>query len=537
MNKKPSYQDDKRAPVDRHYLGSLPTPFDVAKAAPVGVHEKARVHPDARVAPDAKVAKGAVIERGAIISPNAYIGPNAVIHAEAEIGPGVTIGARSEVGNGSVVWGETTVHPDVTIGDNCKINGETSADSDTVISAHAVIGSDTEIDCALLHEYAKVGHHCEVYGGRCKPVMHAAAELGAYSRVADSTIGPRGVAGEAVRMDQHSIVCPGAEVGAGSRLDYEMRIRPGLHVVLTEKPISLADGDRDGLWQGPPADRGIPYYMRGDESGIDPSATVSPDAQVDPSASIGKDVVVAPGAKIEAGAVIGEGCRIGEGAIVSAGAALGRRVVLDARSTAGENVRIANDVSVGTDSIIMDTKRRLRSEARVGKHATRIGEHVRIGSGVVVHDNAELEEGVSVEDSVEIKSRVWVQQGAKIGRGSSLGAFSRVEAGAVLGERVITAEKTRIRQGARLGDDVLLEGNAPVSPGVDVPAGTRLTKALPRARVDPVRKSPDRADGSASPEKSAVREPQAPVVRGKGRPAGGAPPPAPADRDAGPRRA
>ena len=132
---------------------------------------------------------------------------------------------------------------------------------------------------------------------------------------------------------------------------------------------------------------------------------------------------------------------------------------------------------------------------------------------------------------------VRVEPGAKIGRGSSLGTFSKVEAGAVLGERVITAEKTRIRQGARLGDGVLLEGNAPVSPGVDVPAGTLLTKMAPQPQLDAAREqSPDRAGAPASEDQPAAREPGTPVVRGKGRPTGGAAPPTGAGRVPGPSR-
>ena len=186
--------------------------------------------------------------------------------------------------------------------------------------------------------------------------------------------------------------------------------------------------------------------------------------------------------------------------------------------------------SSGQASILMDTER------GVDRPGTTIGHRCRIDRGVIVHDGAVLGDGVVVGSSAVIKAGASVDLGVKIGRGASLGAFSRVEDGAVLGDKVITADKTRIRHGARLGAGTLLEGDAPVSPGVDVPRGTLLTRGLPcvaprGAVVEPVQA---RGDGSISPPASDAREPR-PVVRGEGRPAGGTPAAA-AGRDPGPSR-
>ncbi len=122
-----------------------------------------------------------------------------------------------------------------------------------------------------------------------------------------------------------------------------------------------------------------------------------------------------------------------------------------------------------------------------------VGENVRFGAHVVVHEDTVIAGGVEVGDMAVLGRRpklaahssahgevhpLWVGPGAWIGAGSVVLAGARIATGAIVGDRCFVRERAQIGEGAVVGsgsvidNDVEIGARARIQTAVYLPAGT-----------------------------------------------------------------
>jgi UDP-N-acetylglucosamine acyltransferase len=169
---------------------------------------------------------------------------------------------------------------------------------------------------------------------------------------------------------------------------------------------------------------------------IHPLAIVSPEAQ------IGNDVEIGPFAVIESDVVISEGCRIAAHAVIKDGTTLGPdndvgeaaivgghpqhvnkpreigRLVIGAGNTIREHVTLHRAMQPGAQTIVGD-----HNYIMAGAH---IAHDCRVGSRIVLANNALLAGHVIVEDRAFLSGAVGVHQFCRIGAMAMVGGTARV---------------------------------------------------------------------------------------------------------------
>ncbi|MBN2217018.1 MAG: acyl-ACP--UDP-N-acetylglucosamine O-acyltransferase [Pirellulales bacterium] len=169
---------------------------------------------------------------------------------------------------------------------------------------------------------------------------------------------------------------------------------------------------------------------------IHPSAIVSPDAQ------IGSHVEIGPFCVLEPGAIVGEGCVLYGHVTIKSGTTLGdRNRVFEGAVLGGypQHVHMPDrpgNVLIGEGNTIREnvTIHRPLSEAEttvVGDHCLlMVGAHVahdcKVGSNVIITNNAMLGGHVIVEDRAYVSGGVAVHQFCRIGTLAMVGGQSRV---------------------------------------------------------------------------------------------------------------
>lgn len=222
---------------------------------------------------------------------------------------------------------------------------------------------------------------------------------------------------------------------------------PGMALLLTARPY-LAWARVAALFHPAPAVR----------AGIDPSASVAPDAilgagvAVGPGAvigaraAIGADSVIGPLAVVGEGVVLGADCRIGVGAVVSHCVA-GDRVVLHPGAKVGQEgfgfaegpagfvtvpqlgrVLLGDDVEIGANTTI---DRGSSADTVVGAgtrmdNLVQIGHNVRLGRCCVVVAQAGISGSTILGDFVVVAAQAGVTGHLRIGRRARIGAQAGV---------------------------------------------------------------------------------------------------------------
>ena len=161
--------------------------------------------------------------------------------------------------------------------------------------------------------------------------------------------------------------------------------------------------------------------------------SIHPTAVIHPRASLGAGVSVAPFAVIEEGAILGDGCvvhahafvggsvTLGKNCTVGHGAVLGgdpqdfsfkaqvrSRVVVGDGTKMHEYVTIHRGTTEGSDTVV--------GEGCFLMGGAHLGHNVRLGSGVIIANNALLAGYVQVEDRVFIGGGSVFHQHVRVGR-------------------------------------------------------------------------------------------------------------------------
>jgi len=200
--------------------------------------------------------------------------------------------------------------------------------------------------------------------------------------------------------------------------------------------------------------------------GIDPAASVHPEARlgsgvrVGPFASIGAGSVIGEGTSIGAGSTIGRNCKIGAGSILHAGVhvydgvSIGRRAVLHSGSVIGAD---GFGFAASPDGPV-------RIE-HLG--AVTLGDDVEVGAGSTI-DRGTVGPTV-IGTRTKIDNLVQIGHNVTVGTDCLIAGQSAIGGSTVLGDRVTLAGNAAIADHVSIGDDAVIGALSGVSRRV--PAG------------------------------------------------------------------
>jgi UDP-3-O-[3-hydroxymyristoyl] glucosamine N-acyltransferase len=183
----------------------------------------------------------------------------------------------------------------------------------------------------------------------------------------------------------------------------------------------------------------------GREASIHPSAVVDAQAVVHPSASIGALCVVERGAHVGAGTVlksrvtVGEDCRIGDRCLVHSGVVIG-----------------ADGFGFAPNG---DTWEKIE---QLG--AVQIGNDVEIGANTCI-DRGALQDTV-IEDGVKLDNLIQIGHNVRVGRNTAMAGCVGVAGSATIGAN------------CTVGGGAIVLGHLTLGPGVNISAGTIVTKSI-----------------------------------------------------------
>jgi UDP-3-O-[3-hydroxymyristoyl] glucosamine N-acyltransferase len=188
--------------------------------------------------------------------------------------------------------------------------------------------------------------------------------------------------------------------------------------------------------------------------GIDPLASVAPDAAIGRGASIAPFVVVGAGASIGErtviypNVVVGTGAQIGDDCVIRSHVSIRERVVV------GHRVTLHDGVVVGSDGF--------------GFAKQKDGTHLKIPQ----------QAAVVIEDDVEIGANSTIDRPAvgetRIGAGTKIDNLVHVAHGVIIGRRVLLAAQVGIAGSTVIEDDVMMAGQTGVTGHVHVGRGAMI---------------------------------------------------------------
>ena len=219
---------------------------------------------------------------------------------------------------------------------------------------------------------------------------------------------------------------------------------------------------------------------------------ISNTAVIDSTAIVAADATIGAGAVIQADATVDSGASVGERAVV------GERTAVRQYAAVGADTQIASDSTIGKSAAT-------GSEAVIGPYVA-VGSDATIGvlgdaevqAGAVVADETSLAAGSKIWRGVEMGRNVTVGAEAEVGvvpdgQGliaqsiepsattvvadeTSLGARSRIWAGANIGPRVRMETRAVVGVNATLAEDVAMGADSTVKDGADIRARVRIGK-------------------------------------------------------------
>lgn len=202
--------------------------------------------------------------------------------------------------------------------------------------------------------------------------------------------------------------------------------------------------------------------------GIHPTAVIGEDSQIDPSASIQPYAVIERGVKIGARSVVGAHVFIGRETTLGDDCFLHPNATIRERTVIGHRVIIHSCSVIGSDGFGYETVK--------GKHEkipqigiVQIDNDVEIGAGTTI-DRARfgrtwIGEGTKIDNLVQIAHNVVIGKHCIIVSQAGISGSSR------LGNYVILAGKAGVTGHLTIGDQAIIGGNTGITK--DVPAGQK----------------------------------------------------------------
>jgi UDP-3-O-[3-hydroxymyristoyl] glucosamine N-acyltransferase len=197
--------------------------------------------------------------------------------------------------------------------------------------------------------------------------------------------------------------------------------------------------------------------------GVDPSASVSPEALVDPSAHVGPHVTIEAGAVIGAHAVIDAGCFIGRDARIGEGTHLFANATFHARCTIGARGVIHSGAVIGGDGFGFAVEGgkyiKIPQTGRV-----LIGDDVDIGANTTI-DRGALADTV-IEDGVKLDNQIQIGHNCHIGANTAMAGCVGVAGSAKIGKNCTFGGAAMVLGHLEIADNVHISSGSMVSRSV-----------------------------------------------------------------------
>ncbi|MCP5151226.1 MAG: UDP-3-O-(3-hydroxymyristoyl)glucosamine N-acyltransferase [Chromatiales bacterium] len=200
--------------------------------------------------------------------------------------------------------------------------------------------------------------------------------------------------------------------------------------------------------------------------GIDPSASVSPDAVIDPRAHVGARAVIGARTRIGAGVFVGPGCVIEHEVEIGEGCRLSASVTVCHGVTIGRRVLIHPGVVIGADGfgIARDGEVWVKVP-QLG--AVRIGDDVEIGANTTI-DRGALEDTV-IEEGVKLDNLIQIGHNVHIGAHTAIAACVAIGGSARIGRRCTIGGAASLAGHLEIADDVHLTATSAVPNSITEP--------------------------------------------------------------------
>lgn len=199
------------------------------------------------------------------------------------------------------------------------------------------------------------------------------------------------------------------------------------------------------------------------ESGIHPSAVVSPAAHIDPSASIGPLVSIAAGVRIGVNVTVMAGCHLAENVSIGDDSLLYPNVTVYHACQIGKRAIIHSGAVIGADGFgFANEQGKWLKIPQIGRVV--IGNDVEIGANTTV-DRGALSDTV-VGDGVKLDNQIMIAHNVRIGENVAMAGCTGVAGSAIIGA------------GSTVGGGGMISGHLELAEGVHVTAGTFVTKSI-----------------------------------------------------------
>ncbi|MFP3938388.1 MAG: UDP-3-O-(3-hydroxymyristoyl)glucosamine N-acyltransferase [Phycisphaerae bacterium] len=189
-----------------------------------------------------------------------------------------------------------------------------------------------------------------------------------------------------------------------------------------------------------------------------------PQTGVDPTARISAQADVADDARVGPGAIVRGGAKVGSRAVLCAGAVVGTN------ASVGEDSHLAEGVVIGRDCVI-------GSRVRIGPNSVVGWDGFGYNTVDGVHQRVPHNGNVIVEDDVEIGACSCVDRAkfgsTRIGTGTKIDNLVQIAHNVRVGRGCLLAGQVGLAGSCKLGDYVVLGGSAGVRDNVTVGDGAR----------------------------------------------------------------
>jgi UDP-3-O-[3-hydroxymyristoyl] glucosamine N-acyltransferase len=197
--------------------------------------------------------------------------------------------------------------------------------------------------------------------------------------------------------------------------------------------------------------------------GIDPTASVHPDAKVSPAACIGPHVTIDAGAQIADHVWIEAGCFVGRGAIIGEGSRFLANVTFHAHCEIGRGGIVHSGAVIGADGFGFANEKgvwiKIPQTGRVV-----IGDDVEIGANTTI-DRGALADTV-IEDGVKLDNQIQIGHNCHIGAHTAMAGCVGVAGSAKIGKY------------CTFGGAAMVLGHLTIADNVHISSGSMVSRSI-----------------------------------------------------------
>ncbi len=230
------------------------------------------------------------------------------------------------------------------------------------------------------------------------------------------------------------------------------------------------------------------------EPGVHPTAIVHSTAELGEGVAIGPLCVVGPKTKIGARTQIGSGCLIGGGVQIGEDCTFHQGALVADYIKIGNRVILQQGASIGADGFGYVTERPSNLELRMNgikELSNDVNPHLKIPQiGIVVlEDDVEVGSNATIDRATigattigtgsKIDNLVMIAHNSRIGRECLVIAGTAIAGSCVLGDRVVLAGQSGMKDHTRMGNDSIAQGQAGLMHDVEEGGVVLGTPALP----------------------------------------------------------